>query len=275
MKQFILETGPGKDGLVRLEGDAYRYLVRVRRLAPGEYFPALLPDGAEVSVRVLSVDNKTLVGEIIPQTTEFPPPSSLASSASSVPLRENIASNFSLILFQALPKGDKMDLIVRQAAEGGVAEITPFVSEFSMVKINENQKLSRWRRIIKEARQQSGSKVETKICPPVSLDGLFSRWERIQAAWPNSVGLLFHQTPLANESLHGYLGKSQGLSPEAVVVTIGPEGGFSPAEAERFMAAGFKPFTIGDTVLRTETAALYAQAAVRILLLERDSWETK
>ena len=214
-----------------------------------------------------------------------------AISASSAPLRENNASNFSLILFQALPKGDKMDLIVRQAAEGGVAEIVPFASEFSMVKIkdnqglsnnqrlSDNQRLARWRRIIKEARQQSGSKVETEICPPETLDGLFSRWERIQEAWPGAVGLLFHQTPLANESLHGYLGKSSGLSPGvlpgAVVTAIGPEGGFSPAEAERFVAAGFKPFTVGNTVLRTETAALYAQAAVRILLLERDSWETK
>ena len=259
MKQFILETGPGTDGLVRLEGDAYRYLVRVRRLAPGEYFSALLPGGDEVSVRVLSVDNKTLTGEIEQHA-------SISHSSLLIP---------HLILFQALPKGDKMDLIVRQAAEGGVSEIAPFVSEFSVVKIKDNQRLTRWRRIIKEARQQSGSKVETEIHPPESLDGLFSRWERIQTAWPNSVGLLFHQTPLANESLHGYLGKSSELLPGAVVVAIGPEGGFSSAEAERFMAAGFKPFTIGDTVLRTETAALYAQAAVRILLLERDSWETK
>jgi len=50
---------------------------------------------------------------------------------------------------------------------------------------------------------------------------------------------------------------------------------FSPAEVERFLAVGFRPFTIGDTVLRVETAALYAQAAARILLLERDSWKTK
>jgi len=58
-------------------------------------------------------------------------------------------------------------------------------------------------------------------------------------------------------------------------VAIGPEGGFSDSEAQRFMTAGFKPITIGETILRTETAALYAQAAVRVLLLERDSWEMK
>ena len=88
---------------------------------------------------------------------------------------------------------------------------------------------------------------------------------------PGTLGLLFHHLPLENKSLHGYLGK---CTPEMVALAVGPEGGFSSAEAGRFIAAGFKPFTIGDTILRTETAALYAAAAVRILLLERDSWET-
>jgi 16S rRNA (uracil1498-N3)-methyltransferase len=260
MKQFILNTKPDRNGLIRLEGGDYRYLVRVRRLAPGECFPALLPDGAEILVRIRSVDNKTLVGEILQNENssgENPHP------GSSPPI----------ILFQALPKGEKMDLIVRQAAEGGLAEIVPFVSEFSAVKTTKNggQKFSRWERIIKEARQQSGSGTATVIRSPLSLDDLFVYWEQIKIQQISVLGLFFHHLPLANVSLHRYL----DTSPQAVVLTIGPEGGFSSAEAERFVAAGFNPFTIGDTILRTETAALYAQAAVRILLWEKDSWEMK
>jgi 16S rRNA (uracil1498-N3)-methyltransferase len=57
-----------------------------------------------------------------------------------------------------------------------------------------------------------------------------------------------------------------------VVLAVGPEGGFSPEEVSRFLAAGFKPLVIGNTILRTETAALYAAAAVRIILLERTAW---
>jgi 16S rRNA (uracil1498-N3)-methyltransferase len=255
MKQFILNSGPDRDGRVRLEGRDYRYLARARRLAPGEYFPALLPGGAGVMVRVCSVDNQTLVGEVAP-----------VSGPANSPLPP-------IILFQALPKGEKMDLIVRQAAEGGLAEIVPFASEFSMVKItgDSKHKLSRWERIIKEARQQSGSAAATAIRQPLSIDGLFAHWERLVKERPRALGLLFHHLPLAQTSLHGYLDSS----PETVALVIGPEGGFSSAEAERFMAAGFKPFTVGDTVLRTETASLYAQAAVRILLWEKDSWETK
>ena len=256
MKQFILNNEPDGNGRVRLEGGDYRYLARVRRLAPGEYFPALLPDGAEIMIRVCSVDNRTLVGEIL-RSENSRPDSHLPP----------------IILFQSMPKGEKMDLIVRQAAEGGLTEIVPFVSEFSAVKIEKSggQKFSRWERIIKEARQQSGSGTATVIRQPLSMDGLFAYWEQIKIQQSGVLGLLFHHLPLAKLSLHGYLDSS----PEAVVLTIGPEGGFSPAEADRFVAAGFKPFTMGDTILRTETAALYAQAAVRILLWEKDSWEMK
>ena len=256
MKQFILNAAPDRNGRVRLEDGDYRYLVRVRRLAPGEYFPALLPGGDAVTVRVVSVDNHALVGEVFPGECtqgECPPPAPI-------------------VLLQALPRGGKMDIIVRQAAEGGTAEIVPFVSEFSVTKIanSDNQKLARWQRIIREARQQSGS-AAVKIHQPVSMDGLFTYWEQFKTRHPGAVGLLFHHLPLAQESLHRYL----DTYPEAAAIAIGPEGGFSPAEAERFLAAGFRPFTIGSSILRTETAALYAQAAVRILLAERDSWETK
>ena len=262
MKQFVLKDGPDRDGLIRLGADDYRYLVRVRRLAPGECFPALLPGGEKVLVRVLSVGGHVLSGEIV-------------HGESPRPARPDLPS---LILFQSLPKGEKMDLIVRQAAEGGLGEIVPFVSEFSAIKAagGGGQKFLRWQRIIKEARQQSGSETETEIREPLSIDGLFARWEKMKTRGPGVIGLLFHHLPLENESLHGYLGRSlRAGEPETVVLAVGPEGGFSPAEAERFTAAGFKPFTIGNTVLRTETAALYAQAAVRLLLLEKDSWETK
>jgi len=210
---------------------------------------------------VLSVDNHVLIGEISDEK-----PVHAGSYVS-----ENILPP--IILFQSLPKGEKMDLIVRQAAEGGIEQIVPFMSEFSAIKNNKNtwHKFTRWEKIIKEARQQSGSITPTVIRQPLSVDGLFAFWEELNAQNTGVLGLLFHHLPLAKASLHGYLYKK----PEIVALAIGPEGGFSDSEAQRFMAAGFKPVTIGETILRTETAALYAQAAVQVLLLERDSWEMK
>jgi len=275
LKQFILKDEPDGDNTVRLEGDDYHYLVRVRRLAPGEFFPAILPSGKETIVQILSVNSKVLTGKCSPVT----------ASASQTAPEKKLPS---IILFQALPKGDKMDLIVRQAAEGGVTEIVPFVSEFSVAKTGaDGQKFTRWERIVKEARQQSGSKVATAIRRPsqgknITTSGLFEYWEELKKS--GALGLFFHQqglepqpspkgegSPLEQESLHSYLDSVGSV----VAMAVGPEGGFSETEASLFLENGFKPVTIGDTVLRTETAALYCAAAVKILLLERDSWELK
>ncbi|HCC36636.1 MAG TPA: RNA methyltransferase [Treponema sp.] len=294
MKRFILHDVPDKNGTVRLAGEDYHYLINVRRLAPGERFPALLPSGDNAVVRIVSAGGGVLTGEC-----------SADDDSGGTDVAAAVADIAPVILFQALPKGEKMDIIVRQAAEGGIAEIVPFQSEFSVVKIKGNErgkkraapetqtetetelsgaKLSRWRRIIKEARQQSGSRLDTVVRPPMTSDEMFAYWDSLKTGNPGALGILFHQAPveaalesggadttLAKRSLHGYLDRC----PRLVVMAIGPEGGFSSAEVSRFLEAGFEPLTIGDTVLRTETAALYAAAAVRIILLERNSWEMK
>jgi 16S rRNA (uracil1498-N3)-methyltransferase len=267
VKQFLLAKEPD-DGIVRLEGDDYRYLVRVRRLAPGEFFPALLPDGVETLIQVLSVEKGVLTGKLVSsqersqmraQNHPYPP-------SPSIPV---------LILFQALPKGEKMDVIVRQAAEGGITEIVPFISEFSIAKAGAGeQKFSRWQRIIREARQQCGSKIATSIRRPLSKEELIIYWKELKIS--HVLGLLFHHQGLENKSLHSYLDSSNLDSvPDVVVIAVGPEGGFSDTEVSLFLENGFNPITIGDTILRTETAALYCAAAVRTILLERDSWQLK
>jgi 16S rRNA (uracil1498-N3)-methyltransferase len=272
MKRFILPREPQKDGTIQLSGDDYHYLVRVRRLAPGEAFPAILPGGAETLVRVLSVEGGVLTGDCDPPAKGSGLTGPVSAVAESGGIRPALPP---IILFQALPKGGKMDLIVRQAAEGGMAEIIPFVSEHSVPRPGGGEgagnRLERWERIVKEARQQSGSRTATLVRPLLDFGGILAYWEELKGRYSKALGLLFHQTPLEQASLHRYL----SINPETVVLAIGPEGGFSPGEVSRFLAAGFKPLTIGDTVLRTETAALYGAAAIRIILLESDWWLPK
>jgi 16S rRNA (uracil1498-N3)-methyltransferase len=213
----------------------------------------------EVRVLVQSLSDTCLTGECLPVTlideTSLPP----------------------IILFQALPKGAKLDLIVRQAAEGGIAEIRPFVSDYSIPKGSATAaagRVERWRRIIKEARQQSGSSVATDISAPCTVEALLDYWETVKGRSSRPLGIIFHQAPagpecpLAKSGFHDYLNSN----PDLVGLAIGPEGGFSPEEVSRFLAAGFKPLIMGNTILRTETAALYAAAAVRIILLENTAW---
>ena len=281
MKQFLLPVAPepggegsGAEGagrVVRLSGKDYHYLVRVRRLRPGVVFDAVEPGGGGVRVLVRSIEGGVLLGECLdtgktpqPDTAVLPP----------------------LALFQALPKGAKMDLIVRQAVEGGIATVVPFVSARSVPRPEkpdggESGRVERWHRIVREARQQSGSAIATTVEAPRAFEEALAFWGELRERHERPVGLLLHPPveigrnlgktaagPLENTSFHGYL---EG-NPDFVAIAVGPEGGFSPEEAARFVEEGFNPVSMGNSVLRTETAALYAAAAIRIILLESESW---
>jgi len=252
MKRFILPLMPYPEGKIHLYGEDYHYLARVRRLKPGMCFDAVLPDGSETRVRVLSTTGGVLAGECLGAAEKRPSP---------IP---------PIALFQGIPKGTKMDLIVRQAAEAAVSLVAPFESEYSAVRLSgpSGEKLKRWKRIVKEARQQSGSVIETVVREPCGFDALLEFWEALKKEQSRPLGILLHQTPLEKGTFHGYL----DIVPDFVVLAAGPEGGFSPGEVSRFLAANFKPLLMGDTVLRTETAALYGIAAARTILLESEAW---
>jgi 16S rRNA (uracil1498-N3)-methyltransferase len=275
LKRFILKAGPDGDGLVRLSGGDYHYLVHVRRIRPGGSFPALL-DGTSCELEALSTDKSILVCGIKGKTA----PDTAAFSGRGVPHGPPAALP-PIVLFQAMPKGAKIDLIIRQAAESALDEVVVFVSERSVARPGEPEaglKLERWRRVVREARQQSGSAVDTKLrfCP--SLETALSYWTELvrqteQAApRPGTAAILLHEAAgLENGAFHGYLDNKPAL----VALAVGPEGGFSGAETALFREAGFAAVRMGESVLRTETAALSAAAAARIILLERTAWTLK
>ncbi|MDR2194886.1 MAG: 16S rRNA (uracil(1498)-N(3))-methyltransferase [Treponema sp.] len=262
MKRFLLPNPPDDCGVVRLTGDDYHYLVRVRRLSEGDVFTALLPDGTETRALVQSIrggGGNAVICECLASVR-----------------RMAVAPLPPIALFQALPKGATIDRIIRQAAEIGVTEIIPFVSAYSVPKLKEteraSEKVKRWKRIVKEARQQSGSDVETGISDVRTFDGALAYWKTTAMRYANPSGILLHQEPLeTGGGFHRYLAGN----PDFVAAVVGPEGGFSPEEAERLIQAGFKPLVIGASVLRAETAAVYAAAAIRALLLENTEWIPK
>ena len=265
MKRFVVSVPPGPGGMIHLYEKDYHYLVRVRRLKSGMCFDAVLPGGTECRVRILSTVDNILIGECLEQV-----PSECGQVAAPIAPQTSQAAQTSLAIFQGLPRGTKMDLIARQAAELGVSLVAPFQSEYSTVKLSKDpdEKVKRWERIVREARQQSGSATETKVLPPRGFEALLAYWESIKKEYKRPLGIMLHQEPLEKGSFHGYLGNC----PDFVAIAIGPEGGFSPGELSLLFAAGFKPVVIGNTILRTETAALYGAAAVQIILLESEAW---
>jgi 16S rRNA (uracil1498-N3)-methyltransferase len=159
-----------------------------------------------------------------------------------------------------------MDLIVRQATEAGVGTIVPVMSRHTVPRFDERDwrnKADRWSRVMREAVQQSGRSGLPLLEAPIDLAQIPGRWKS------RGPGILFHEKPLAHESLHGYLFRN---APQVALV-IGPEGGLAEEETKLLMDAGFGPVYLGENVLRVETATLFAIAAVRIVLLEKNWWK--
>jgi 16S rRNA (uracil1498-N3)-methyltransferase len=155
-----------------------------------------------------------------------------------------------------------MDLIIRQAVEAGVGRIVPLVSDHAVVRPGERaSRLERWRRIAREAREQSGAARPPVVESPARLDEAVAR-ER------GGTRVFFHEDPAGSVPLHEILAGAG--SP--VTVLIGPEGGLSPRETALLESSGFRRAWLGDGVLRTETAALFALAAVRTIVRERETW---
>ncbi len=250
MKHFLLPRRYGGEPIITLSGDDLHYLTRVLRMRVGDSLPAITAAGRRYSMRIEEIERSGCRVSLTVDDTE----------------RTDPQGGVTIRLLQCLPKGRKMDLIVRQAVEAGVARIVPLVSARSIaVPEDPVKKAARWRRIAIEALQQSGRTTLAAVDQPVS----FREGAVLEGA--HDTGLFFHQERLAGDSLHAAL---CGADPSGTVtLLIGPEGGLSDEEVEHLRLKGFKPVYLGDTVLRTETAALYAVAAVRTILTERDTWK--
>jgi 16S rRNA (uracil1498-N3)-methyltransferase len=169
-----------------------------------------------------------------------------------------------------------MDLVVRQATEAGVTAVLPLLSGRSLARgasrgeEGGGTRGGRWERIVREALQQSGSSIPTRVLEPLELAALPAALASFGLS-PSDPRILLHEAPLAQSSMHEYLTGA----PEAVALCVGPEGGFAQDEIDFLVKEGFKPLRLAGAVLRAETAALYAIAAVQIILSERSSWIPK
>ena len=236
---------------MEIRGRDFHYLVHVLRLAVGDRLPASDGQGRRRECRVEAVGQEWVRLELAEaEADDRPEPA--------------------IVLIQALPKGRKMDQIVRQATEAGAAEIQPVFSRHSLSRMEDQgereRRAERWRRIAREAAQQSGGSRVPRIAEPAGL-------EQALASSPaeGELRLLFHETRLAEGgvSLH----RALAAGPRRVTLLVGPEGGLAAEEVALARSHGFLPITVGRRVLRTETAALFAVAAVQIILEEKEAWK--
>ena len=160
-----------------------------------------------------------------------------------------------------------MELIVQKAVEIGAAEIAPIVSDRTIVQIDSNtaaQKQRKWQQIAIEAGKQCGQNWLPRVHPPKKLADFFSASEQ-----PFDLRLIGSLQPDARNLksiLEMYLGQHTDR-PRSVLMLVGPEGDFTPAELALARRQGCEPITLGPIILRVETAAIYCLSILSYELL--------
>jgi 16S rRNA (uracil1498-N3)-methyltransferase len=216
---------------VRLKPSQSRHLLTVLRLQPGAEVEVFDGQGGRFSAVVAGDDLE--IGAALPRD----------------------ARRVDVVLVQAVAKGEKMDLVVQKATELGAARIFPLAAERAVVRLEGGRgpaRADRWRRIAQEAARQCGRADVPQVDAPATWDGVFA----LLQADRDRHALLLDPADDAVRLGDAVRGISRSL------VAVGPEGGFSPAERQRAIESGFIPVTLGQRVLRTETAGLAALAVV-------------
>ena len=238
MPRFFVTKEQISDGMVTIFGDDAHHISRSLRMAAGE----------EITVCDMQKNEYVCV------LKEFLPDKVTASVISQS--KSDTEPPFSTHLYQALPKGDKLDSVIQKSVECGVFSITTFNSERCIAKEKgeDDKKLLRRQRIALEAAKQSGRGIIPSIESTVSFK------EAISCASKADIALFCYEGD-GTVSLRQFLGEKKaqlsGIDNPSISVVIGSEGGFSLAEVEAAKSAGLTPIGLGKRILRTETASSF------------------
>ena len=210
--------------------------VRVLRLRPGEDMIICDGKGTDYKCRLVKADKEQVEAEVI----EVVP----------CPAEPTVQ----VTVLCGLPKGDKTDYIIQKCVEAGASEIMFFQSDRCVAKPDKpEKKLERWQRIAEEAAKQSGR----GIIPQVSWAGAYA--DALNVANQNELALFMYETG-EREALNAVLEANSDVKTAAIVT--GPEGGFAPFEADLARIVGLHICSMGERILRCETAPVVAVSAL-------------
>jgi 16S rRNA (uracil1498-N3)-methyltransferase len=223
---------------VPLPEDAAHHAVHVLRLRPGDEVTLFHGRGGEYAGRIAAVDRLRVSVDVLAH----------------LPVERE--SPVALTLVQGVSAGEKMDFTVQKATELGVAAVQPVVCERSTGRlVGERAELKRthWRRVAVSACEQCGRNRVPDVRAVLALPDYCRS--------PEAEGVRLLLSPRSELRLGAAAGRTAG----PVTLAAGPEAGFSEAEEAALVQAGFTPVRLGPRVLRTETAAIAALAALQAL----------
>lgn len=241
MARFFLPQKQIHGQFAKIDGSELDHLRKVLRLKAGDLITVFDDAGWEHEAVIRSVAGAQGEVEII---------RSYQAQRES-PLR--------LTLAVGLTKGEKIDFVVEKATELGVQRIVPFASTHAVPKLDERKiaaRAERWRKIALSATKQCGRLQVPEVLPLMRFEDLLAH------AQSEGAKLLCWERE-TEQSLRQAHDKLPDV--KALLIAVGPEGGFSPSEAEMARQHGFEPVHLGRRILRAETAAITALSLVQFL----------
>jgi 16S rRNA (uracil1498-N3)-methyltransferase len=245
--RFYLPPEDWHPDALRLTGSEAHHCRNVLRLEPPDKIVLFNGVGHEITAEIVSSDSAQIQLRKIHE-------------AETPPLRCRIT------LGQAIPKGKNMDLIVQKAVEIGAAEIAPILSDRTVVRLDEESaaaKQGKWQTVAIEAAKQCGQNWLPKVHTPQSLAQFFEDRRRFDL---QLIGSLQSDAMHLKRILAEYSAE-RGERPASVLMLVGPEGDFTPAELSLARSQGCRPITLGPVVLRVETASIYCLSILSYELL--------
>lgn len=235
MLHLFADPSDVQDELLTITGPEVNHIRNVMRLKPGEEISVSIGgDGKEYRYGIESYTEDLVLCRL-----RF-----VKDKEVELPVK--------VLLFQGLPKADKMDLIVQKAVELGAAEIIPVSMERCVVKLDAGKaakKTARWQTIAESAASQSRRSIIPRVLAPMSMK------EAVEYAKEQTeVRVIPYELQEDDGSVKQYLESLK--EGQSVSIFIGPEGGFAPGEVELAKEAGIRPISLGRRILRTETAGL-------------------
>lgn len=237
MHRFFVPPDWLREESVRLTGSVARQLSQVLRMQPGDHIVLLDNSGLAHEVELHAVESDLVIAHVV---------------ATSQPRSEPRVVS---VLYQALPKARKFEWVLQKGTELGISAFVPLITQRCLWKGAEQvteRRITRWRRIVTEAAEQSGRVRLPRVSPAMSFADV------CRASIPVDVLALMAWVGEGATLLGDLLRCPDNLPPREIRLLVGPEGGFAPGEVELARRAGIVPVSLGPRVLRTETVGLVA-----------------
>ncbi len=245
MYHFFVEEEQIEEKLIRITGSDVNHIRNVLRMKPKEELLISSRQGGDYHCAVETVEEDEVCVRIL--------------------WKESLGRELSceVILFQGLPKGDKMELVIQKNVELGVTAIVPVAMKRCVVKLDEKKaaaKQKRWQQIAESAAKQSKRGIIPEVKPVMGFS------EALAYAKALDRKLLPYECAEGMQRTKQLLASI--LPGQKVGIFIGPEGGFEEQEVEAAEACGFQVMTLGRRILRTETAGMMLMSVLSYLLEE-------